>query len=77
MFINVFKIIFNTIISAQRAKFLDLECIVCISKFLAFLGYIFSLARARDKIKSKKARTIDARTLSIKRKILSKKFITL
>ena len=64
------KITYNTIILARRAiKFLDLNFLY-ISKVLAFLDYILSLAKAWDKIKSKKAWTF-----SIKRKFLSKNFI--
>ena len=49
------KITYNTIILARRAiKFLDLNFLY-ISKVLAFLDYILSLAKAQDKIKSKKA----------------------
>ena len=49
------KITYNTFILARRAiKFLDLNFLY-ISKVLAFLDYILSLAKARDKIKPKKA----------------------
>ena len=51
--------------------FLDLN-LLYISKVLAFLDYILSLAKAWDKIKSKKVCTF-----SIKRKFLSKNFIIL
>ena len=48
---------YNTIILARRAiKFLGLNFLY-ISKVLAFLDYILFLAKARDKIKSKKALT--------------------
>ena len=48
------KITYNTIILARRAiKFLVLNSLYT-SKVLAFLDYIMSLAKARDKLKSKK-----------------------
>ena len=48
------KITYNTIILARRAiKFLVLNSLYS-SKVLAFLDYIMSLAKARDKLKSKK-----------------------
>ena len=66
------KITHNTIILARRAmQFLDLNFLY-ISKALAFLDSILSLSKARKKIKSMRARTF-----SIKRKFLSKNFMTL
>ena len=48
------KTAYNTIILARRAiKFLVLNSLYT-SKVLAFLDYIMSLAKARDKLKSKK-----------------------
>ena len=48
------KITYNTIILARRAiKFLVLNSLYS-SKVLAFLDYIMSLAKARNKLKSKK-----------------------
>ena len=53
------KITYNTIFLARRAiKFLDLNFLY-ISKNLAILDCILSLAKAREKIKSKKARTFE------------------
>ena len=57
------KITYTTITLARRTKKLLV---------LAFLDYILSFAKARDKIKSKKTWTF-----SIKRTYLSKNFITL
>ena len=52
--ITFHKITYNTIILARRAiKFLVLNSLYS-SKVLAFLDYIMSLAKARDKLKSKK-----------------------
>ena len=63
------KITYNSIILARRAiKFLDF---LYISKFLALLDYNLK-RQARDKIKS-----IKTWTFWIKRKLLSKNFITL
>jgi len=62
----------NTSFLARRAiKFWDLNFLY-ISKVLAFLNYIMSLAKAVEKIKSKKAWIF-----SIKKKFLSKNFITM
>ena len=67
----------ETAIEIRRAqkRFIELSKtlnFLCISKVLAFLNYILSLAKARDKIKFKKAWTF-----SIKRKFLSQNFIKL
>ena len=49
------KITYNTIVLARRAiKFLDLNFLY-ILKVLAFVDYILTLAKARDKMKSKEA----------------------
>ena len=61
------RITYNTIILSRRViKFLDFN-FLNISKVLTFSDYILSFVKARNKIKSKKARTF-----SIKRKFLSK-----
>ena len=66
-----YNITFNTIILYEVLQSFWTQYF-CISKILIFLDYILSLAKARDKIKSKKAWTF-----SIKRKFLFKNFITL